>query len=280
MSMTAQPTETVGDTAAPTVALAPSLAADAAAPDGPADSSGLRSLWLTLPAGFAASLLCHFLLVLWGVGLFDGARPLAAAPPQSITVDLVPGEEARPHTAAKPAEPEQPGFNTGSTPLRPSLPSQPASPSPSNSATLPDTGLPAADPEPATKPLAERLAETLQLPIVLPGSETDTRPAESQAELEQAIIADFKAHLNKCWRQPAITDSARVKVLIRVGLNRDGTFFREPMLIQAVASREGPVLWRSALQALQHCQPYNFLPADKYDQWKVLDLAFSPQGVL
>ena len=66
MSTTAPPTETLGDTPAATLAVAPPSAADAAAPDGPAESSAGRSFWLTLPAGFAASLLCHLVLVLWG----------------------------------------------------------------------------------------------------------------------------------------------------------------------------------------------------------------------
>jgi hypothetical protein len=32
------------------------------------------------------------------------------------------------------------------------------------------------------------------------------------------------------------------------------------------------------MRALRQCQPYGFLPAAKYDEWKVLDLAFSPSG--
>jgi hypothetical protein len=31
------------------------------------------------------------------------------------------------------------------------------------------------------------------------------------------------------------------------------------------------------MDALQACQPYTMLPADKYKEWKVLDLPFTPQ---
>ena len=34
---------------------------------------------------------------------------------------------------------------------------------------------------------------------------------------------------------------------------------------------------KSASSALVACQPYKMLPADKYDEWKVMDLTFTPQ---
>jgi hypothetical protein len=36
---------------------------------------------------------------------------------------------------------------------------------------------------------------------------------------------------------------------------------------------------KSAVQAVRQCQPYAFLPAADYKEWKVLDLAFSPAGL-
>ena len=32
------------------------------------------------------------------------------------------------------------------------------------------------------------------------------------------------------------------------------------------------------MRALQQCQPYDSLPADKYQDWKVLELSFSANG--
>ena len=34
---------------------------------------------------------------------------------------------------------------------------------------------------------------------------------------------------------------------------------------------------QSAISALQACQPYAMLPADRYGEWKVLDLSFTPK---
>jgi hypothetical protein len=34
---------------------------------------------------------------------------------------------------------------------------------------------------------------------------------------------------------------------------------------------------RSAMEALEKCQPYAMLPANRYQEWKVLDLSFTPR---
>jgi hypothetical protein len=40
---------------------------------------------------------------------------------------------------------------------------------------------------------------------------------------------------------------------------------------------KGPLLMQSAISALQACQPFAMLPADKYNEWRILDLSFTPQ---
>ena len=57
----------------------------------------------------------------------------------------------------------------------------------------------------------------------------------------------------------------------------DGRLAAEPVLIEASASMKGPLLMQSAISALQACQPYAMLPPDRYGEWKVLDLSFTPQ---
>lgn len=276
MSTIAPSAETSSDPPAPGEVRVPQQTA--------AEPAGGRSSWISLPGGLIASLACHAILILWAIGVFDGAKPLAAVPPQSIAVDLVSDDEAgqRPEPV-KPTEPEKPLPQLD--PLRPAeIPDQArrAAPPPApNPAMVPDATQPSPDDTEQKTALAARLADALQLPLVLPGGEADTRVADAKAKLEQDIIANFKSHLNKCWTAPAPTpDARRLKVLIRVAFKRDGTFFKEPMLIQAVASAGGPALVKSAMHALQQCQPYAFLPPDKYKEWRVLDLAFSPQGVL
>jgi hypothetical protein len=40
---------------------------------------------------------------------------------------------------------------------------------------------------------------------------------------------------------------------------------------------KGPLLMQSAISALHACQPYAMLPVDRYGEWKVIDLSFTPQ---
>jgi hypothetical protein len=47
-------------------------------------------------------------------------------------------------------------------------------------------------------------------------------------------------------------------------------------LIEGTASMKGVQLMQGAVAALTACQPYAMLPADRYGEWKVLDLSFTP----
>ena len=57
----------------------------------------------------------------------------------------------------------------------------------------------------------------------------------------------------------------------------DGRLGKEPLLIEASASEKGPALMQSAMKALTNCQPYTMLSADRYNEWRMLDLAFTPK---
>jgi hypothetical protein len=100
------------------------------------------------------------------------------------------------------------------------------------------------------------------------------------AKLPAEVIAELRRHLRSCAKLPAglaPTDNVRIK--LRTVLATDGTLAREPILIEAPPSAKGVALVKSAMSALQACQPYKMLPADKYQEWKVLDLPFSPRDL-
>jgi len=112
-----------------------------------------------------------------------------------------------------------------------------------------------------------------------PAPNFEGRASKSKAILTTDEIAEFKAHLSKCWAPPVGTANGEVgNFLIRILLNPDGTLGAKPELIRAPASPSGPTLVESAIRALQRCQPYDFLPAKKYEEWRITDLVFSPQG--
>ena len=68
----------------------------------------------------------------------------------------------------------------------------------------------------------------------------------------------------------------KISLVVRVMLKADGTLSAPPTLIEASASPKGPLLLQNLLRGLTQCQPYNMLPADKYQEWKNLDMRFTP----
>ncbi|NVO13016.1 MAG: hypothetical protein HXX10_03165 [Rhodoplanes sp.] len=103
---------------------------------------------------------------------------------------------------------------------------------------------------------------------------------DQKAKLTDAEIAAFKAHLHACWQPPAgLSDGARLTVVLRVALRPNGALAGEPTLMAASASPKGAALMQTAMQALRQCQPVGVLPAAKYKEWRLLDLAFSPAGL-
>jgi hypothetical protein len=73
-----------------------------------------------------------------------------------------------------------------------------------------------------------------------------------------------------------VAPNEKISLLVRVDLKADGTLAHQPALIEASASPKGPLLLQSVLGGLAKCQPYNMLPADKYQEWKSLDMRFTP----
>ena len=110
------------------------------------------------------------------------------------------------------------------------------------------------------------------------GDDNFDAPATKSADIASTLIAAFRRHLKTCSKLPASLSGADdVKVKLRVLMTPDGRLAAEPILIEASASMKGPLLMQGAIRALQACQPYAMLPADRYGEWKVLDLSFTPQ---
>ena len=103
-------------------------------------------------------------------------------------------------------------------------------------------------------------------------------PATKAADIASNAVAEFRRHLMTCAKLPAsVKTSDDVRVKLRVFMTPDGKLAADPQLIEASASMKGPLLMQSAISALQACQPFAELPADRYDEWKTLDLSFTPK---
>ncbi len=102
--------------------------------------------------------------------------------------------------------------------------------------------------------------------------------ANRTADIASDLIAEFRNHLKTCATLPkSIAPSDKVAIKLRVLMTPDGRLAAEPILIEASASAKGPILMQGAIQALHACQPYAMLPADRYGEWKKLDLSFTPR---
>jgi hypothetical protein len=120
------------------------------------------------------------------------------------------------------------------------------------------------------------------MPLTLPDGKLGggfDAPAVDKAAIGREEIAAFRDHLRSCSTLPAgmhATDKGRI--VLRVSFRPNGTLATKPEPIEVGgASSIGPALFAGAVAALQKCQPYAMLPADKYKEWKVLDLPFTPQ---
>lgn len=232
--------------------------------------------------GLVVSSIIHLSLV--GTVLFVSPLLLHPEPATSMAVDLVTPDELA-AMSDKPAAPENPKQSAAAAPDRPAEAAQPpaqpaASPPPIEAFPMPFVQSPAPSTPPAPAPAAgpaEQMAQLLGMPIIGP---TDGGPSDYKADLTPEEIAAFTAHVQSCWDGPAsLAQMPKLYVVIRLSLRRDGGLATDPVPMAGSASTQGPALAQSAMHALQRCQPYEILPAAKYDEWRLLDLRFTGSGI-
>jgi hypothetical protein len=239
------------------------------------------------------------------VGLiFAGANPFDSAPVDAITVDIVSPDEVETtgldKTKAAPASTPktQPSFESAER-----APSQ--APSASTPQAIPPADLrtarqasastqgmppasfvpppPVSEPPPPAEPHESNAADMFAMPLTMPdgslGGSFDA-PAIEKADVANDDITAFRNHLKTCSKLPAdVHTTDDVSAVLRVRLNPDGTLAAPPETIRIEGvSRGGGALSHSAIVALRKCQPYNMLPPDKYNEWKVFDLSFTPRN--
>jgi hypothetical protein len=258
---------------------------------------------LLIRSGTAVSIITHLAVLTVGLG-YAGVRPFETVPVEAIAVDLVSPAEVK--QATKEAPPEKLPWDIPdlSAKDQPAAAPAPAAPPPSQqqmqqqtpaapkstARQAPAQPQPTPAPQPAPPPpptaaswrppepdLSVKYQVNLGLPTQGPGNDFDAA-AMSIAKVSTSDIAKFREHLKTCSVLPgSIAPTDKVKIVLRANLLPDGTLASQPLLIEASASAKGPLLMRAAIDALGACQPYAVLPADKYNEWKVLDLSFTPQ---
>ena len=215
-----------------------------------------------------------------GVIEIELVRPEEAEPPKEKPPDEKPPEKPKDDKPA-PFDPFTPQ-TTEPPPQAAEKPQpQPKAPAPTQQAMGPQIPSPApAPPQPTTPWIFDPVNIPALMNLPNPPEKGFDSEATTTANLSDNEKAAFKAHLKKCWRLPdGMTPAQTTRVVLRIFLKRDGGLAADPLLIEASASRDGPVLLKAAIRTLKDCQPYAFLPPDKYREWKVLDLSFSPRDM-
>lgn len=257
-------------------------------------------------SGITASAIVHLsFLVL--VIFFSEVHPFSSVTAEPISVDIVtpnevksdpppapksedsnsfdvPDKSADPNPSPAVAQPPPPRQAQADPPPAPDVQQQVAAPTPQPQ-PQPEAQqpLPSASQQayvPAQPDLSVKYHVMLGLPQAKPGDGFDA-VAIQKADIASGPVAEFRRHLKTCSMLPkSVSPSDKVAIKLRVLMTPDGRLAAPPVLIEASASVKGPALMKSAMSALQACQPYAMLPADKYREWKVLDLNFTPEDFI
>lgn len=257
------------------------------------------------------SAIVHVSLVAFVV-IHSEVRPFRTLPETVVPVDVIVVDDKKPDPLPTPTPSPRPDFSLAAKPPSPqgsaaTVPEAASPPQPSQmaraarreesvqpQAQAPSAARPAAPaytrPEPdLTVKYHVMLGLPENMPASAPSSEApaassgdrsgeggDTSPATEN--LGSSLVDVLRSHLRTCSKLPAglsPTDSVAVK--LRVQMKTDGRLAAEPALIEGTASIKGVELMRAAIAALSACQPYAMLPADRYGEWKVLELSFTPR---
>jgi len=249
------------------------------------------------------------------VMIYTEVRPFRAVTEKSVPVDIVVADEAekkKPDPLVIPTPSPSPSpspdfslLNAASQASPQAAAPQSASQPPSKQAARPDRREAATPQQQAPAPIPQAsqaaapgysqpepdLTVKYHVMLGLPGdmpapasaSSGDTRgngsgdATPATENLASSLVETLRRHLKSCSKMPAgLSLSDNVAVKLRVLMTPDGRLAAAPALIEGSASLKGVELMRGAVAALAACQPYAMLPPDRYGEWKVLDLSFTP----
>ncbi len=136
-----------------------------------------------------------------------------------------------------------------------------------------------------------------------PATETPTTTASDDAAVAAAVAAamaatapdlpagppmsgsekeGFRVAVNRCWNVDPGSEAARVTVTVAFGLDRDGGVQGDvrQLAVDGGTSGSQSIAFQAARRAILRCGASGYdLPADKYDQWREVEITFDPSGM-
>jgi hypothetical protein len=126
--------------------------------------------------------------------------------------------------------------------------------------------------------ITERFGMMFTLPDARGSGDFDAQATQA-ADISTNVIAALRAHLKTCTPLPkSVAPTDNIQIVLRVSFTPDGHLATDPMLIKG--PRPSPkvlAMLQGAISGLQSCQPYTMLPADKYQEWRSVDLTLTPR---
>jgi hypothetical protein len=255
----------------------------AIAPAEPASESPPPATWRIGRFAIAGSMLVsatlHLLLI--GPIVILTSSLLQSDPAQSVSVDLITPQElaALSKDAAEPDAPDTP--KPAQPPAAPAQSPDSISPVPPAASAASPFATPLLPPPP--RPAPDSAALLTKLAGALPAPDQDGGASDIQANLKADDIKAFALHVQSCWAAPPGVDKDAFAI-VRVSLARDGSLSAEPSMLGGPPGTRATIMMalalaESAKRALHKCLPYGRLPPAKYDEWRLLDLRFTPRGV-
>lgn len=236
-------------------------------------------------------------------------EPIADTPPQQRPSDRVAPEPVQPpepdvriddiaQEATEPAEapveevvPQEPVEETQPEAATEEIVAEAATPS-----GAPETSVrpaarpnrPAPEPEPDPAPAAAEPADTSQsVEELLAGVVGDDTPAQPDIPQGPPMTGSeregFRVAVNNCWNVDPGSVAARVTVVAGFSLTPEGKV--EGNEVRFVSSQGAAdavdIAFAAARRAILRCQGQNGydLPAEKYGQWKDVEITFDPSGM-
>ncbi len=104
----------------------------------------------------------------------------------------------------------------------------------------------------------------------------------STLDLRDALLSQIR----ECWNVPVGAPTPeKLIVQVRVFLARDGSLAQPPLLEPQTraAAASNPYMRtaaEAALRAVNVCEPYKLLPADRYDSWREIVMTFDPSRMI
>lgn len=218
------------------------------------------------------------------VAVADSVRETATpdAPAETVVEEAVPEPPAAPQEAATELALETPtpsrALNTSPRPQsRPNRPTPPA-PQPEEPTRTAATPTPTPTPAPDTS-VDDALAAALAGTASSSASSANVQGPPMTGSERDA----FRVSVQSCWSVDPGSDAAQVTVTVGFNLDRSGRV--EGNAIRQISGMGGSeagvrAAYEAARRAILRCQGDGFpLPADKYEQWREVEMEFDPSGM-